>query len=152
MIKDTYEQLMKKYKLPLFDELDAEIHLSSIESELNLLVEIRVKAEEKIDYLLCALHTALHPDPNTLSDLYEYTALSDIERQHALGVYKQLMTVKRALAEAEVISTEKEIAEVITQTYHTIIKTKKQILHVLHLFKKVWQTPVEKQELDRYFG
>ncbi len=152
MLNAKYEVVRKKYKLPNFELLDADFHIRGVEPEADILVELRIKAEEKIDYFLHLLNTVLQPDPNTLADMYEYAALNQDQRAHALVLFKQLMVVKRVLSEAEVIGNEKITASAIVLSHKTVSQTKQQVLTILQLFKRCWQVPAEKQELDRYFG
>ncbi len=152
MNQSAYEVLRKKYKLPSFELLDSDFHICSIESEFNVISDIRVKAEEKIDYLLHILSAVLQPEPTALSDLYEYNAINNVQRTSTLSVFKQLMLVKCSLTEAEIIGVEQTTALAINAAHKALTEKKQDLLSLLHLFKQYWQKPAEKQELDRYFG
>jgi len=152
MNKSAYEVLRKKYKLPSFEVLDNDFHIGVIESEFNVLAGVRAKAEEKIDYLLHILNAALQPEPTSLADLYEYNALNHSQRTRALSVFKQLMIIKCALTEAEILGVEQTTALAISAAHKVLTDKKQDLLSLLHLFKQYWQKPAEKQELDRYFG
>ncbi|MDO8661000.1 MAG: hypothetical protein Q7K43_03860, partial [Candidatus Woesearchaeota archaeon] len=139
MHKPAYEVLRKKHKLPSFDVINADFHISAIESEVNVLSEIRTKAEDKIDYLLHLLNAVLQPEPTSLADLYEYNALNTAQRTCALSVFKQLMIVKCVLSEAEIIGAEQVTALAICTAHKALTEKKKDLLELLKLFKEYWQ-------------
>ena len=100
-LKEKYQELGKKHKLPSFEEIDKEFEISTIDKDEFLLREIRRKIDEKIELYAKFLEEILQPE-TTLSNMYESKEFNEHERNEVFKLYKKLMFFYRLSMETSV--------------------------------------------------
>ena len=150
-VRKLYESLRKKYRLPGFDELDAEFEISAIEAESGLLREVRKQISEKVGNVSSLVEEVLQPDTN-LVNLYESRVFDEAEKQRLFELYKRLMVVDRTLVELMIANDEKLDAEFIKSFAAEWKKTKPELLRFVRKLKESWEKETEKGEAVGYMG
>ncbi|MBI2548312.1 hypothetical protein HYW21_03095 [Candidatus Woesearchaeota archaeon] len=146
-----YKTLQKKYKLPLYKELDEEFEINDIETERSLLGEIRKKIIDRIDPYLDILDKILQPD-QVFTELYEAKNFDEEEKKEMYVLYRRLMWYLRYATEVSVTNTEKENALFINLFWKEWPALKKKIAPIMKKVKEGWQLESEAQERLAYFG
>ena len=137
-IKERYQELRKKHKLPSFNEINKEFEISTIEKEEFLLREIRRKIAEKIEAYTKFLEDILHPDPPTTSNMYESRIFNDEDRNEIFKIYKRLMFFDRFSIETAVDEDDKKSSEYINAVFKEWGELKKQFLSFVKKSKESW--------------
>ena len=150
-VKKLYESLRKKYKLPGFDELDAEFEISAIEAESGLLREVRKQISEKVGNVSSLVEEVLQPDTN-LVNLYESRVFDEDEKKRLFELYKRLMVVDRNLVELMIANDEKLDAEFIKSFAAEWKKTKPELLRFIRKLRESWEKETEEGESAGYMG
>lgn len=150
-LKKRYEVLRKKYKLPGFDELDAEFEISDIEPDCSILREVRKKIADKIGHVCGTIEQVLHPETN-LVDLYESRVLDEREKKELFEMYKKLMAAERSCVELFISSDEKPDAAFI-KSFSVEWKTlKPQLIKFIRKLKESWEKETDEGEAAGYMG
>ncbi len=150
-IRNKYEALRKKYKLPGFDELDSEFEIGVIEAESGLLREIRKQISEKVSDVNSLFQTILQPDTN-LVDLYESRVFDEPEKRRLFELFKRLMVVDRTLMELAIENDEKLDAAFIKSFAAEWKKTKPELLRFVRKLRDSWEKDTEDGEKAGYMG
>lgn len=150
-VKKLYESLRRKYKLPSFDELDAEFEISAIEAETALLREVRKQISEKVGNVSSLVEEVLQPDTNLVS-LYESRVFDEDEKKRLFELYKRLMVVDRTLAELMVANDEKLDAAFIKSFTAEWKKLKPELVKFINKLKESWEKETEEGESAGYMG
>lgn len=150
-LKKLYESLRRKYKLPAFDELDAEFEISAIEAETALLREVRKQISEKVGNVNSLVEEVLQPDTN-LVNLYESRVFDEDEKKRLFELYKRLMVVDRNLVELMIANDEKLDAAFIKSFHEEWRKIKPELLRFIRKLKESWEKETEEGETAGYMG
>lgn len=150
-MKKLYESLRRKYKLPAFDELDAEFEISAIEAETALLREVRKQISEKVGNVNSFVEEVLQPDTN-LVNLYESRVFDEDEKKRLFELYKRLMVVDRNLVELMIANDEKLDAAFIKSFHEEWRKIKPELLRFIRKLKESWEKETEEGETAGYMG
>ena len=150
-VKKLYESLRRKYKLPGFDELDAEFEISAIEAESGLLREVRKQISEKVGNVSLLVEEVLQPDTN-LVNLYESRVFDEAEKQKIFELYKRLMVVDRTLVELMIANDERLDAEFIKSFHEEWRKIKPELLRFVRKLRESWGKETEEGEAAGYMG
>ena len=150
-VKKLYEVLRKKYKLPSFDELDAEFEISAIEAERGLLREMRHMIGEKIGSVSAIVAEVLHPDTN-LVDLYESRVFDEAEKQKLFELYKRLMVADRTLARLSIANDEKLDADFVNSFTAEWKKLKPELVKFINRLRDSWEKETDDGEAAGYMG
>ncbi len=150
-IKEEYEKLRKKYKLPEFKEIDNEFEITIIEHEEFLLREIRRKITEKIELYTKVLDRLLQPE-TVLSDMYECKIFSDEEKDALFKLFKRLMFFDRFSIETSIDENDKKSAEFINNIWKEWDKIKKELSSFIKKLKEGWLKETKIKEELRYLG
>lgn len=150
-VKKLYEPLRKRYKLPGFDELDAEFEISAIEAESGLLREVRKQISEKVGNISSLVEEVLQPDTN-LVNLYESRVFEDEDKKELFELYKRLMVVDRTLVELTIANDEKLDAEFIKSFAAEWKKLKPGLLRFVRKLRESWEKETEEGEAAGYMG
>ncbi|MBN2112050.1 hypothetical protein JW707_03025 [Candidatus Woesearchaeota archaeon] len=152
MIKETYEKYRKKYSLPPYDEVNAEMEISSFESEDFLLRQIRKKIAERVEAITTPLASILQPSADSLNDMHECRFFDDKEKGRIIDFYKKLMFISRMALEADISHDEKTEASVINEYFKTWAEVKNDVVLFLGRLKSCWEKETEIEEKLEYFG
>lgn len=150
-IKKEYEALKKKYNLPEFTILDAEVEIFSLDDSHFLLRKIRKKIEEKIEYFCKILEEILQPD-TCLSGLHECKFFDEAQKKDIYALYKKLMVINRHAVELSIINSEKDDAVFIIDIFRQWDDIKKNLARWVSQLKDNWEKEIEVKEDVGYFG
>ena len=150
-IKEKYQELSKKHKLPPFKETDQEFEISTIEEEEFLLREIRRKIAEKIEAYSNILHSLIHPEAN-LCEMYECRAFTDGEKDNIFNIYKKLMFFSRYSIETSVDENDEKTAKFISDFWKDWGDIKKVLLPTMKKVKESWLKDIDVKEELGYMG
>ena len=148
-LKKRYQPLMKKYKLPGFDELDLEFEIGSIESADFLLGEIRKRISDKARDICCLVEEVLQPDTN-LASLYESRVFDEQEKHKIFDLYKKLMVANRRAVELYVLNDEKLDAAFIRDFTREWAGIKLYVVGFIRKLRESWEKKTEEGERARY--
>ena len=152
MIKQAYEKLQKKYKLPGYDEVNSELEISSTESEDFLLRQIRRKIAERIEAITDAFSSVLQPSADSLVDMHECRFFDDKNKKKMIDVYKKLMIFSRRALEADIERDDKADADFINDFFKGWASLKNDALPFIKKLKTCWEKETEIEEKLEYFG
>jgi hypothetical protein len=150
-VKERYNELAKKHKLPAFDKIDKEFEISVIDKEAFLLREIRRKIIEKLESYAKFLEEILQPE-TTLSNMYEAKIFDDEERTEIFKLYKKLMSFDRSSLEISIDEDDEKTSEYITSIFDEWSDMKKKIAEFLKKSKEEWLKETDIKEELRYMG
>ncbi|MBT5022337.1 hypothetical protein HOK51_02770 [Candidatus Woesearchaeota archaeon] len=149
-MKDEYNKIQKKFKLPDFDDLNKDFEISSVETEPFLLRNIRNKLFENIEHVTAILDDLVHPDKFT--SLTESAVLTEQDKEMIITLYKQLMYYSRLALEISVEDSDDLNANFINEFYLFWNESKKILLIITKKMKDCWtNNTVEKSDIA-YFG
>src|SRR3989344_7570437 len=97
-LKDEYEKLKKKHKLPNYEELDNEfelLYVAKLEEIKFPLRFIRRRINDKIAWFCNMLQNIIQPNPGSLISLEESKFFSDEDRKKMIVLLKELMHMER---------------------------------------------------------
>ncbi len=150
-LKEQYQKLAKKNKLPSFDSLNNEFEISAIEETDFLLREIRRKITEKIELYVKVLDSLLHPEA-CLSDMYECRVFSDEEKNKLFNLYQKLMFLDRLSIESSIDEDDKKSSDFINEVVKQWDDIKKDFLPVARKMKESWLKDTDIKEELGYMG
>ena len=152
-LKKEYNELQKKYRLPIFDELNNDFQIEKIsESETDfLLKEIRKLIAERFFNYLRFVESLLNPINVPMFVFSIVKTFSEKEKEKLTDVYKKLAKNEVELIELDIESTEEKEANFIKESYKLWQGIQKDILDVVKVIKKNWDAKSEANKKD-YFG
>ena len=152
-VKEEYVKLAKKYKLPSFEELEKNFQISEIEDSKsrNLLISIRKKMCEKLNYFMEILKNIVQPDSDSVV-LYEASAFSRDEKAQIFNLFKKFMLIKRESLGLDIESCDEEEAKFISKLYNEWNADKKFLLNVVKRMKEAWLKNGSSNEQLGYLG
>ena len=146
-----YNELKKKYNLPSKADIEKSFDFEIKESEY-LSRDILKKIEERFDHFCEKIQGLLHSDGN-LESMYECEFLQELDKEKLFAVYKEFMSVRRAIQEQlldDNIEKECVLIKSSLKTYGSHAKVLKDT------FKKLSEKWAEKDnpktESMKYFG
>jgi len=153
-IKEEYDKLKGKYYLPIFEEINNEFEISTIENEEFLLREIRRKIGEKIEEHIKILESLLQPDTVSLSDLYEYRFFSDEERKDIFKLFRDLVSFHRFSIETSINENNKKTSGFINSFWKEWPQMKSEFLVFIKKIKEDWlkETKIIDDDKGGYLG
>lgn len=152
MIQETYEELRKKHKLPPYADIDSEFEICTIEQEHNLLKSVKKKMDDRISYILNILETVIHPNAESVSDMYECRFFSENEKKKVYDCVKQMRYLLRSIDESVLICDEKKDAEVINEIWAAWPDLKDSSLGFVRKLKESWKHESHSKETLNYMG
>ncbi len=153
MVKKEYEELRKEHPiLPSFESIDTEFEISSIEKTEFLLRKVKRKIAERLEPILDFLERSLMPDPNSLTDAYEFNCFTDGEKEEIFQMFRQLMDNYRLILETDLEGDDKKDVETIKKLYDLWKQNKGKIIGVVKKARQCWKKDVEVKEVLGYLG
>ncbi|MEM3154236.1 MAG: hypothetical protein QW165_01570 [Candidatus Woesearchaeota archaeon] len=153
MIKDAYEKARKEHPiLPEWNKINNEFELELIEQKAFILRQVKRKIGEKIEQVLDLFESAITPDPNSFTAMYECRCYTNGEKKQLIDIFRHLMEQYRAIMETDVIADDKLDAELIRKIHDLWQQDKKQIAPLIRKMRECWQKHVEPKELLEYLG
>ncbi len=137
-VKKNYLPLMKKYKLPSFDELNKEFEIEKVQEHETdyLLREIRKAVSEKMSAFLRFFETVLNP---VMAPVFVIAALKNLEngeKERIKEIYEAMVGVEIGTIELDIIYDEKKEAEFIIKAAKKWKSIKPDILEVMKIIEK----------------
>lgn len=153
MIKKEYDKLREEHGLlPEFESIDKEFELSAIEKPHFLLRNIKRKIGEKMEPVLDFLERSIAPEPNSVTDLFEFNCFTAGEKEEIFKLFREMMDHYRLILETDLEGDEKKDAETIRKLYDFWKKNKGQAIGVLKKSRQCWKKEVEVKEVLGYLG
>ncbi len=149
--RKSYEEVAKKHKLPKFEELDAEFHISSIEDAKFILTEVRHMMLDKTQGCADFLGELLQPE-TSLVNLYESRILGEHEKKEAYEIFRILMKWGRSALEVDIESTDAAESAYIVGLFHDWKAMKPGLIKVIKKIIGSWESDSEEVEKLGYFG
>ena len=151
-IEKEYIKLSKKYKLPKFKEIDSEFEISNLENERFLIKNILRRIEEKLEFYIEVIGNLVHPDPSSLSTMYEVRYFSDDEKNDMYMLFKKLMKTNRSIIELILVSDEKKQTDFLNGFLNEWQDIKKELINHIDKMKDSWEKESTIEEDLGYFG
>jgi hypothetical protein len=89
-LKEEFEKIQQKYKLPKFEELDEEFEIRKIDYDLFLIKEIRRAIMQKLDFMVAVLEPILNPSQGSLHSYVETKIFAKHNVEPMLEFYKKV--------------------------------------------------------------
>lgn len=150
-MKELYEGLKARYRIPAFDVMDREFEISTIEDDEFLLREIRRKIEDKLESAVKMFNELLHPESGFAS-YREANVFSDADREAIILLYKRLMYFNRLATELSFDDSDELNARFINDFMKEWPELKRSILSFVRRMKESWQKDIPKKEVVGYLG
>ena len=152
-LKEEYEKLQKKHKLPSFKELNEDFHIEKIaESETEILIrEVRKFIGDKLANYMRFVENLLNPT-NAPMFIFSFIKLIDSEDKKRLSeIYKELMKKEVEFIKTDLAFNEEKEAQLIKESYEFWQTVKKDMLKIIEKIQNRWD---EKSETNNkgYFG
>lgn len=153
MVKEAYNKIKKKYSvLPVYNELNDEFEISSIENEEFLLREIRKKIGEKFSAFMERLATILQPESISISEFYEFRCFSNDEKTKLFNLFKELRFQYRHFTHLELLLDDKKDAEAIADSLKFWKGFRKKLLPYFAALEQCWAKEYAEKEILEYLG
>lgn len=152
-LKKEYQNLQKKYNLPSFQELNEDFQIEKVaETETDIPVrEIRKLVSDKLANYLRFTETLLHPI-NAPMFVFSIIKTINLEQKNKLtSAYKELAKNEVKLIGIDLSFSEEKEAEFVKESYELWQKVKKDLLEIVEMIKKNWDTKFEVNDKS-YFG
>jgi len=145
-LKEKYETLQKKYRLPDFDELNEEFEIEKIKIGSFILKEIRRTIGEKITSVLKLLELLINP---VNAPFFVFTLIKNLKpgtKKEIESLYKKLSTIEIRTIRLDLTNDETAEAEFIKDIAKEWQEHKKALSSFCDDIEKAWQPDFEKQE------
>src|SRR3989344_6191743 len=150
-IKEEYNELTKKHKLPKFDDINEDFELEFIKEKSFLLRQIRRKMNEMVIFFCRIIESLLYPTQQHIINMREVTNFSDDDKKEIEDIYKQLMFLERQSLILEVSPGESEDIKYINEVSNFHKKIKPKIEKIARLMQEAWKKE-ESLKKNNYFG
>ena len=151
-IEKEYSNLIKKYKLPKFKDIDGEFEISSLDNEKFLIKNILRSISEKLEFYIEFISKLVHPDGSSISSMYEIRFFSEDEKNDMYNLFKRLMKIDRNVIELVLKNDEKEQSDFLNKFFIDWINIKKELLNYIKKMKDSWGKQSTIEEDIGYFG
>ena len=152
-IKEEYNKLKEKYKLPNFDDINSEFEFIAIDKKGIISRQIRRRMNDKIVFFCNIIERILYPNPQAIPLAQESKFLDD-KKDNLFRLYKKLMSYERRSLDLDVRSSkEKEDIDFIKDLLNDWNEIKENISEATVRLKEFWKIKDEKKEKGEvYFG
>ena len=151
-IKNEYQKLSKRYSLPLFEKIDNEFEISTIENEKFLLRQIRRRIIEKLEVIIKLFDELIQPEASSYAQIYEYKAFEEEEKKEVYNLYKKLLAFYREAFVIDIQTDEKKEADFFKRLFDLWLEEKEKIIKIINKIKQSWETESKSDEELGYFG
>ena len=152
-IKEEYNKLKEKHKLPNFDDINSEFEFIAIDKKGIISRQIRRRMNDKIVFFCNIIERILYPNPQAIPLAQESKFLDD-KKDNLFRLYKKLMSYERRSLDLDVRSSkEKEDIDFIKDLLNDWNEIKENISEATVRLKEFWKIKDEKKEKGEvYFG
>ena len=151
-IEKRYIELSKKYKLPKFDEIDAEFELSDFDNPNFILKNTLRSIVDKLDFYTNLITNLLQPDAASLSSMHETRFFAQNERNEVYSLFKIIMKHYRNAILLILENDEKKQADFLNRFFNEWLEIKKQLLICIEKMKESWDKETSIDEDLGYLG
>lgn len=151
-LKQEYEKLQKKHKLPNFEELDNDLEMSiSIEKSSFLLRTIRRRLHEKAAFFSRILEGVIYPNTSSLLNIQESKFFTEKEKEEISKIYKRLATIERDSNVLDVEGSDEENAKFISNSFKEFQEIKAFMKEITKKMAESWKEESFSKK-EGYFG
>ncbi|MBI3033908.1 hypothetical protein HYY72_02015 [Candidatus Woesearchaeota archaeon] len=147
----AYDEVKGRFKLPEFQQLDAEFEISELEEPENLVRDIRKKIAEKIEFSCQLMEEILQPD-TTFSNLYESRVFDEAGKARVFGLYRRLMKIRRRSNVLEMLNDDAQDSAFINEAVSAWKGLKAELVSILSQLEESWDSDSEPADRQAYFG
>ncbi len=151
-IKEDYEAIAKKHKLPKYEILNEDFELDFIKEKPFLLKQIRRKMNEKVIFFCRIVESLLYPNPQNIINASELNSFSSEKKSQLEKIYKELMYFERSSLFLDVHPEEKKEVEYINNLLNSWTRIKKDIEETVKIMQESWKKEIKETEKNDYFG
>jgi len=152
-LKARYEKLSKKYKLPSFKELNECFEIDRIERDIDhVLREVRKVMMDKIIGYIRFIEMMINPAQAPPMFMIFVKTVSDTERKIIENVYKNFVELELTALKLEIDYSEEGEAKTIKDIFNVWNKVKPDMLKVLGVMEKNWNSSSSEKKEKGYFG
>lgn len=151
-IENEYSSLSKKYKLPKFNDIDAEFEISALDNERFLIKNILRNVSERLEFYIEVIGSLVHPDGSSISSMYEIRFFTEDEKNGMYMLFKKLMKIDRNIVEMILKNDEKEQADFLNKFFADWQNMKKELLVYIGKMKDSWEKQSTIEKDIGYFG
>lgn len=151
-LKEEYEKLQKKHKLPSFKELNEDFHIEKIaDTETEFLIrEVRKNLGDKLANYMRFLENLLSP-VNVPMSIFSIVKVLDSEDKKKLSdIYKELMKKELKFLELELVFNEQKEVQFINESYKFWQDVKKDLLKLIEKINEKWDDKSETSNKGYY--
>ena len=152
-LKKDYKILQEKYNLPSFDRLNEDFQVEkATEYETDFVLrEIRRYVTDKFFNYLRFIESILTPNNSPMFVFAITKTLGIKEREKLIELYKKIAKVDVDLIELDIEYSEEKEADSIKRYYEMWKGIKNELLEIVDVIKKNWDTKIEDNSKG-YFG
>ena len=151
-IEKQYNELAKKYKLPKFNEINAEFEIIDFDNANFLLKNTIRNIADKLEFYSNLINNFLQPDTASLSSMHETRFFTQDERNDVYLLFKKIMKCYRTAILFILGNDEKKQADFLNNFFNEWMGIKKQLLFYIEKMKESWDKETSIQEDLGYFG
>src|SRR3989338_4306685 len=151
-VKEEYNELLKKYKLPKFDDLNEDFELEFIKKKPFLLRQIRRRINEKVIFFCRIIEGLLYPTQQHIINVTEMKNLPEEKKKYIEKMYRDLMYLERESLLLDVVPNDKKDAEYINNVFNFWSKMRKQVEDIVRIMQESWKKEDITKEKNNYFG
>lgn len=151
-MKEEYESLVEEYDIPKLESMEKDFGMIDFDSDNPLLIEIRRKMVEKIDYFANLLSDFLQPDTN-ITSIYETKYIKDKRRKNLFNIFKILMAYSRKSSSLSTFYNKEDEIEFIKVFFNDWQTLKEMIRKELEFLSDKWSSENGMEEhFENYMG
>ena len=152
IIKEKFQEVQEKYKLPAFKQLNADFDISKIEGDAEtILRDIRKLMVGKFSSWLTFVETLLNPTNGSMFHMYLVKSIGEKERKILSEIFSELGEIEIQAIEYEINYKEEKEAEFIKNNFKKWQGMKKPLEKILASLKSSWKKESSKKE-KTYLG
>lgn len=149
---EEYLQLVEKFQLPKLEDFEKDFGFIESPTDSPLLVELRRKMVEKVDYFANLISDLIQPDTN-ISNIYEYKNFSDNQRQILFNIFRILMSYSRKSSSLTTFYDERAEVEFVQSFFNEWQDLKITIKRELDFISNTWKNEsVQEDIFENYMG
>jgi len=152
-LKEKYKVLQVKYNLPLFEDMNREFQIEKItdfETDF-ILKEARKYITDKLFGYLRFLESIITPSNAPMFVFAIVKTLGAQERERIMELYKKISKIEVEVIRLDLEYFEQLEAEAVKRYYLFWQEIKKELIEIVEIIKKNWDTKVEDSGKG-YFG
>ena len=153
-LKEQYTTLIKKYRLPSYDDIDHDFELLAIPSILEIgkpLAFVRRRMNDKLAWMCNLIQSLLSPTPGSYISMYESGLFTKEERDEMSKLLRDLMRLERTSVALDIEGAEHKDAAFVSEIFARWPIWKKQMLALTQKLIKGWEEE-KKTQKSSYLG